>query len=69
MAKASIHGLMVVGIKDSMKEIRKMVSEHTNGQTKEFTKECGKMENNMVKENIFQLKVKLNLDYGNRARG
>jgi hypothetical protein len=62
-----ILGQTVGDMRDHMKEIRKMALEYINGLMVEFMKVHGTKVNNMVKENILQLKVKKDMDSGRTA--
>jgi hypothetical protein len=62
-----ILGQTVGDMRDHMKEIRKMALEYINGLMAEFMKVHGMKGNNMVKENILQLKVKKDMDSGRTA--
>jgi hypothetical protein len=50
--KEFTHGQTAVDMKDSMKWIRNMDTEFTNGPMEEYTKAAGSTENNMDKVNI-----------------
>jgi hypothetical protein len=52
MEKEFTLGQTAVDMKDSMKWIKSMDTEFTNGPMEEYTKAAGSMENNMDKVNI-----------------
>jgi len=58
-AEAGMNGMMVESMKESSIMIKGMVMANSHGRMVESTKVCGKMANNMEKENISILMIML----------
>jgi hypothetical protein len=68
MVTEHLNGQMVVDMLVSILKIRNKDTENSFGQMGDVTEENGKMENNMVKDRTFQVRVLNDLENGEMAR-